>query len=125
MEHAVNVLGLPLVACSFKPLTGFFRDGCCNTGEEDAGRHTVCVEVTDAFLQFSVRKGNDLVTPRPEYDFPGLVAGDRWCLCASRWVEALMEGLAPPILLHSTHEDVLELVSLETLVPYGLDRPTP
>ncbi|QDQ27288.1 DUF2237 domain-containing protein [Chitinimonas arctica] len=123
MDDAVNVLGLPLVACSFNPLTGFFRDGCCNTSPADSGRHTVCVQVTAQFLAFSIARGNDLTTPRPEYGFPGLTPGDRWCLCAARWVEALVEQMAPPILLAATHEDVLELVSLETLVEHALDRP--
>jgi uncharacterized protein (DUF2237 family) len=123
MDDALNVMGLPLESCSFRPMTGFFRDGCCNTNAEDVSRHTVCVEVTDAFLAFSQARGNDLSTPRPDLDFPGLVAGNRWCLCANRWIEALLEGVAPPILLASTHEDVLEQVSLETLVEYGLDRP--
>lgn len=124
MQASVNVLGQSLQSCSLRPLTGFFRDGCCNTGTEDAGRHTVCVQVTRAFLDFSATRGNDLVTPRPEYGFTGLQPGDYWCLCAGRWVEALLEGQAPPIRLAATHEDVLELVSLETLVAYALDRPT-
>jgi uncharacterized protein (DUF2237 family) len=123
MNDALNVLGLPLEPCSFRPITGFFRDGCCNTSTEDRGRHIVCVQLTDDFLAFSAANGNDLSTPRPEYDFPGLVAGNRWCVCADRWVEALLHGAAPPIVLASTHENVLEQVSLETLVEYGLDRP--
>lgn len=124
MDDSLNVMGLPLQSCSIRPLTGFFRDGCCNTSSEDIGSHTLCAEMTEAFLAFSVARGNDLVTPRPEFDFAGLKPGDRWCVCAARWVEALMEGAAPPILLASTHENVLELVSLETLVEYALDRPT-
>ncbi|MGQ5522874.1 DUF2237 family protein [Chitinimonas sp. PSY-7] len=123
MQASINVLGQPLVSCSTRPLTGFFRDGCCNTGSEDTGRHIVCVQVTQAFLDFSVERGNDLVTPRPEYGLSGLVPGDYWCLCASRWIEALMKGVAAPIRLAATHEDVLELVSLETLVVHALDRP--
>ncbi|MBV8464391.1 MAG: DUF2237 domain-containing protein [Burkholderiales bacterium] len=123
MNDALNVLGLPLEACSFRPVTGFFRDGCCNTSSEDVGRHIVCVQVTDDFLAFSAARGNDLSTPRPEYAFPGLVAGNRWCLCADRWVEALLHGAAPMVVLAATHEDVLEQVSLETLVEYGIDRP--
>jgi hypothetical protein len=123
MDDSLSVLGLPLHGCSVRPVTGFFRDGCCNTSDEDAGRHTICAEMTRAFLDFSVARGNDLVTPRPEFDFPGLKPGDRWCLCANRWVEALMGGAAPPILLAATHEQVLELVSLETLVEHALDRP--
>ncbi|MEH6460524.1 DUF2237 family protein [Chitinimonas sp. JJ19] len=123
MKYALNVLGLPLEPCSLKPLTGFFRDGCCNTSPEDVGRHTVCVQLTREFLAFSMARGNDLSTPRPEFEFPGLKPGDRWCVCAARWVEALVEGAAAPIVLAATHEDVLELVSLETLVDYALELP--
>ncbi|GLR11850.1 DUF2237 domain-containing protein [Chitinimonas viridis] len=123
MKNALNVLGLPLEPCSLKPLTGFFRDGCCNTSPEDVGRHTVCVQLTREFLAFSMARGNDLSTPRPEFEFPGLKPGDRWCVCAARWVEALVEGAAAPIVLAATHEDVLELVSLETLVDYALELP--
>ncbi|WP_269533576.1 DUF2237 family protein [Chitinimonas sp. BJYL2] len=119
MHDALNILGLPLEPCSFKPLTGFFRDGCCNTDASDAGRHTACVVLTEAFLTFSAAHGNDLSTPRPEFDFPGLKPGDRWCVCAVRWVEALRAGAAPKLVLASTHEDFLELVSLETLVDYA------
>lgn len=124
MNDAINVLGQALEPCSFEPLTGYFRDGCCNTDSTDTGRHTVCVVVTDDFLTFSRRKGNDLSTPAPAYGFSGLKAGDRWCLCASRWVEALVAGVAPKISLKSTHEDILDLVSLETLVEYAFDRPS-
>lgn len=123
MNPAVNVLGQTLQPCSMEPLTGFFRDGCCNTDAEDVGSHTVCTRVTREFLAFSATAGNDLSTPRPEYGFAGLKPGDQWCLCASRWVEALVAGVAPPIVLAATHEDVLELVSLETLVERALDRP--
>jgi len=123
MTNALNVLGLPLEPCSLKPLTGFFRDGCCNTSPEDIGRHMVCVQLTREFLAFSMARGNDLSTPRPEFEFPGLKPGDRWCVCAARWVEALVEGAAAPIVLAATHEDVLELVSLETLVDYALELP--
>lgn len=123
MTPAVNVLGQALQPCSMDPLTGFFRDGCCNTDAEDVGSHTVCTRVTREFLTFSASAGNDLSTPRPEYGFAGLKPGDQWCLCASRWVEALIAGVAPPILLAATHENVLELVSLETLVERALDRP--
>jgi uncharacterized protein (DUF2237 family) len=97
-----NVLGGPLGVCSDKPLTGFFRDGCCNTSEKDAGSHTVCVVLTDEFLEFSKSRGNDLSTPRPEYDFPGLHAGERWCLCAARWREAFLAGKAPRVVLNSS-----------------------
>ena len=94
-EIALNVFGEPLIPCSFDPLTGFFRDGCCKTNEEDVGSHLVCAIVTDAFLQFSLQKGNDLITPRPEYRFPGLLAGDQWCLCINRWVEGEDRQLSP------------------------------
>jgi len=112
---ALNVLGTPLVPCSYDPLTGFFRDGCCNTREDDTGTHVICARVTADFLAFSMKRGNDLSTPRPEYRFRGLVAGDRWCLCATRWVEAWRAGAAPPVVLESTHSAALEYVSLETL----------
>lgn len=124
MHPSINVLGQALQPCSMEPLTGFFRDGCCNTSREDFGSHTVCVQVSSAFLTFSAERGNDLSTPRPEYGFAGLKPGDQWCLCAARWVEALMAGVAPPIRLAACHEDVLELVSLETLVEHATDRPT-
>ena len=112
---ARNVLGGPLLACSFDPLTGFFRDGCCNTDRSDAGSHTVCVRVTAEFLAFSTSRGNDLATPRPEYRFAGLKPGDRWCLCASRWREAYEAGFAPPVVLEATHEAALKVVPLEAL----------
>lgn len=110
-----NVLGTALQACSMNPLTGFTRSGCCETGPEDTGRHTVCAQMTEEFLIFSKTRGNDLSTPRPEYDFPGLKAGDRWCLCAARWQEAVEEGIAPPVILESTHEKALEVVNLADL----------
>ncbi|HEX2604336.1 MAG TPA: DUF2237 domain-containing protein [Oxalicibacterium sp.] len=112
---AKNVFGEPLVPCSFDPLTGFFRDGCCRTSEEDVGQHTVCVVMTATFLAFSKTCGNDLTTPRPEWGFPGLKPGDQWCLCASRWVEAWRAGVAPSVMLESTHRDVLQMVSLDDL----------
>ncbi|MFY9346600.1 MAG: DUF2237 domain-containing protein [Orrella sp.] len=115
MIDALNVLGEPLQACSYDPLTGYFRDGCCNTDDNDHGTHVVCTRVTHAFLVFSADRGNDLMTPRPEWRFPGLKAGDRWCLCATRWREALEAGLAPPVVLAATHSKVLEYVSLEDL----------
>lgn len=108
---AMNVLGTELVPCSYDPLTGYFRDGCCNTDESDLGSHLVCVKVTSDFLAFSAAKGNDLVTPRPEYRFAGLKPGDRWCLCANRWREALEAGFAPPVILESTHLKALEFVT--------------
>ena len=110
-----NVLGGPLLPCSRDPLTGFFRDGCCRTGPGDAGVHTVCALMTKDFLQFTVAAGNDLVTPRPEWDFPGLVEGDRWCLCAARWLEAAQAGRAPPVVLEATHEKSLDVVPFELL----------
>ena len=118
-EIALNVFGEPLIPCSFDPLTGFFRDGCCKTNEEDVGSHLVCAIVTDAFLQFSLQKGNDLITPRPEYQFPGLIAGDQWCLCINRWVEALEANCAPLIKLESTHIKALETVPLNILKEYA------
>ncbi|MFM8609258.1 MAG: DUF2237 family protein [Burkholderiaceae bacterium] len=113
--HALNVLGEPLVPCSFDPLTGFFRDGCCHTDEHDHGTHVVCARVTPEFLDFSRARGNDLVTPRPEYRFRGLKPGDRWCLCVSRWKEALDAGVAPPVVLASTHAKALDTVTLAEL----------
>lgn len=124
MSQALNVLDLPLQPCSFAPMTGFHRDGCCSADAHDPGRHLVCVVLTDEFLAFSRARGNDLSTPRPEWGFPGLKAGDRWCLCLERWVEALQQGMAPGLVLGATHEDVLERLSLETLVQYAVDRPT-
>jgi uncharacterized protein (DUF2237 family) len=122
---ALNVLGTALVPCSYDPLTGFFRDGCCHTGAHDHGSHVVCVRVTQAFLDFSLARGNDLVTPRPEYRFPGLRAGQRWCLCALRWKEALAAGVAPPVVLESTHQKALQFVELDELQRHALERSTP
>ncbi|MFM8377877.1 MAG: DUF2237 family protein, partial [Planctomycetia bacterium] len=102
-------------SCSSEPLTGFFRDGCCRTGPADEGVHTVCAVMTADFLKFTVAAGNDLVTPRPEWGFPGLVAGDRWCLCAARWLEAARAGRAPPVVLEATHEKSLDVVPFELL----------
>ncbi len=110
-----NVLGGPLLACSYSPLTGFFRDGCCSTGPNDFGRHVVCAKVTQEFLEFQLRMGNDLVSPRPEYRFAGLRPGDRWCVCAMRWREAYDAGVAPPVFLEGTHASALEVVSLNVL----------
>jgi len=114
-DSETNVFGEPLRSCSTEPLTGFYRDGCCRGGEEDRGLHLVCAEMTEAFLAFSVSQGNDLVTPRPEYDFPGLKPGDRWCVCALRWKEASDAGVAPPVVLRATSARVLELIELEEL----------
>ncbi len=116
-----NVLGGPIGRCSDKPVTGFFRDGCCNTNEDDVGSHTVCVLLTDDFLEFSKMRGNDLSTPRPEFDFPGLKAGERWCLCAARWREALLAGKAPRVVLNSCNEASLEIVSLDDLKRFAID----
>ncbi|MFN7711443.1 MAG: DUF2237 family protein [Curvibacter sp.] len=112
---AKNVLGTPLVPCSYDPLTGYYRDGCCNTDLQDTGSHVICARATQAFLDHSVARGNDLVTPRPEHRFAGLRAGDRWCLCALRWREALRAGVAPPVVLESTHSRALDYVSLQDL----------
>lgn len=116
-----NVLGGPLGICSERPLTGFFRDGCCNTSEEDVGSHTVCVVLTAEFLAFSRSSGNDLSTPRPEFDFPGLKPGERWCLCAARWREAFQAGQAPRVVLNATNEAVLLIVSLDDLKAHAID----
>jgi uncharacterized protein len=116
-----NVFGEPLVSCSERPLTGFYRSGCCHTGPEDVGLHTVCVEVTAEFLAFSKARGNDLSTPRPEFGFSGLEPGDRWCLCAARWREAFEAGRAPRVILAATHEATLELVELGDLKRYAID----
>ncbi len=118
---ARNVLGGELLACCYAPKTGFYRDGHCNTGVEDAGSHTVCVEVTREFLAFSKSKGNDLGTPYPEYGFPGLKHGDRWCLCADRWREAWEAGCAPRVILAACHERALESVPLQALKSHALD----
>lgn len=116
-----NVLGGPLGSCSERPVTGFFRDGCCNTSDEDVGRHTVCVVLTADFLAFSQARGNDLSTPRPEFDFPGLAPGDRWCLCAARWREAWEAGMAPRVVLNATNEATLDIVGLEALKAHAID----
>jgi uncharacterized protein (DUF2237 family) len=116
-----NVLGGLLGSCSEQPMTGFFRDGCCNTGDEDFGSHTVCVLLTTDFLEFSRARGNDLSTPRPEFGFPGLKAGDRWCLCAARWREACQAGKAPRVVLNSTNEACLLIVSLDDLKRHAID----
>ena len=120
-EHARNVFGERLQSCSESPLTGFFRDGCCNTGPEDFGVHTVCALMTAEFLEFSRSRGNDLSTPMPEVGFPGLRPGDRWCLCAARWKEAFDAGKAPRVVLTATHEATLEIVSLADLKQYAID----
>jgi hypothetical protein len=120
-HRSVNVFGEALQDCSAKPLTGFFRDGCCNTSDADTGSHTVCVEVTKEFLEFSRFRGNDLSTPHPEFQFPGLKPGDRWCLCAARWLEAQQSGMAPRVILKGTHERALEIVPIELLKKFAVD----
>ena len=117
----MNVFGDPLDSCNENPMTGFFRDGCCNTSDEDAGSHTVCVEVTREFLEFSRFKGNDLSTPRPEFGFAGLRPGDRWCLCAARWMEAHENKMPPRVVLKSTHARALEIAPLEILRKFAID----
>lgn len=117
---ANNVLGEPLMPCALDPLTGFYRDGSCNTGPEDIGRHLVCVEMTAEFLAFSAARGNDLSTPMPIFGFEGLKPGDRWCLCADRWQEAYEAGRAPKVILVSTHEGALEVCQLEALTEHSL-----
>lgn len=115
MSDQRNVLGGPLEVCCLDPLTGFYRDGQCRTGAEDLGAHTVCARVTDAFLKYTKAHGNDLSTPAPQYGFPGLKPGDQWCVCAGRWHEAWMDGVAPPVVLESTHESAVTTVPLEVL----------
>jgi uncharacterized protein (DUF2237 family) len=116
-----NVLGGRLLPCGTDPMTGYFRDGSCSTCKEDRGSHTVCAQMTREFLEASSRQGNDLSTPQPAYGFPGLVPGDRWCLCASRWKEALALGVAPPVILSATHARALEVLSLDDLVAHAID----
>lgn len=120
MSRASNVLGQPLQPCSFDPLTGFYRDGCCHTGPGDHGLHTVCTVVNAEFLSFSQAAGNDLSTPVPEFGFPGLKPGDRWCLCVTRWMEAFEAGCAPHVVLEATHISALEFVALEDLQSYAV-----
>ena len=114
-----NVFGEPLISCSQTPLTGYFRDGCCNTDETDSGLHTVCIVATEDFLQFSYSVGNDLSTPLPQYGFPGIKPGDKWCLCALRWKEALQNNCAPKVVLEATHEKTLEVIQLTDLIRYA------
>ncbi|MCH2210314.1 MAG: DUF2237 domain-containing protein [Fuerstiella sp.] len=118
---AKNVLGGDLIVCSSDPMTGFFRTGTCDTCGDDAGMHTVCAVMTAEFLSFSKAAGNDLSTPRPEFEFPGLNPGDRWCLCLPRWIEALEAGSAPQIVLQATHMSAIEFLSMETLIEYAVD----
>ena len=120
MNNDLNVLGEPLQPCSMSPLTGFYRDGCCKTGEDDQGKHIVCAEMTEDFLNYTKSRGNDLSTAIPQFGFLGLNPGDQWCLCASRWKEALDAGMAPPVGLRATHEAALEIVSLDELQHHAL-----
>ncbi len=116
-----NVLGTELEECSVDPITGFYRDGCCRTGREDEGLHLVCAVMSDEFLEYSRSVGNDLSTPNGMFAFPGLTAGDRWCLCVQRWKQALLDGQAPRLVLNATHISALEFVSLEQLISYAVD----
>jgi uncharacterized protein len=118
-----NVLGGELEVCGTDPLTGFYRDGCCNTGQEDLGSHTVCAVLSTEFLTHQQETGNDLVTPRPEYGFSGLRPGDRWCVCAARWLEAYEAGAAPPVVLAATHARAVDVVPLEALQEHAVDVP--
>ena len=120
-EHARNVLGEKLQSCSENPVTGFYRDGCCNVGPDDVGVHSVCVRVTAEFLEFSKARGNDLSTPMPQFGFEGLKPGDQWCLCALRWKEAFDAGMAQQVVLRATNEITLEVVSLEDLKKFAVD----
>ena len=119
--ESLNVLGTELEECSTQPITGFFRDGACNTSKQDVGSHTVCAVMTPAFLEYSSEQGNDLITPQPEYGFPGLKPGDRWCLCARRWLEALKAGKAPRVMVRSTHQACLQVLSLDDLKQHAVD----
>ncbi len=121
LAQALNVLGEPLAPCGLDPMTGFYRDGCCNTGYDDPGIHVICAKMTREFLEFSKRRGNDLSLPAPETGFKGLRPGDRWCLCAARWREALEAGVAPPVVLAATHEEALAVVALADLKRHAID----
>ena len=120
-ENQMSVLQEPLEPCSTSPMTGFTRNGCCETGPEDVGSHTVCIQATEEFLEFSKSNGNDLSTPRPEFGFAGLKEGDRWCLCAMRWVEALQADAAPRVIMRATHESALEMIAFGDLKDHALD----
>ena len=121
MMEAWNVLGTELEECGVQPITGFFRDGSCNTSQQDVGSHTVCVVMTRAFLEFSKAEGNDLMTPQTDYGFPGLKPGDRWCLCAARWQQAFEAGAAPRVVVRATHQACLQVVSLDDLKAHAID----
>ena len=118
-KNPLNVFGLPLQSCCKDPITGYFRDGYCKTKAEDLGTHVVCARVTKEFLEFSRSRGNDLITPIPQWQFPGLKPGDQWCLCVTRWIEAEKAGVAPPVVLEATHEKALEFTNMETLLKYA------
>jgi uncharacterized protein (DUF2237 family) len=118
-DISLNVFGEKLVTCSNDPLTGFYRTGCCETGPQDSGRHLVCAVMTNEFLEFSKLQGNDLTTPIPQYNFPGLKEGDRWCLCALRWKEAYEAGMAPKVVLEATNEKVLNVIEMDDLLKYA------
>ena len=120
-SNQTNIHGKPLESCSHDPLTGFFRNGCCDTDKNDVGSHTVCVILTEEFLKFSKDAGNDLSTPRPEYNFLGLLPGQKWCLCANRWLEAHGAGFAPPVLTESTNLKTLDIIDFDTIVKYSLN----
>lgn len=120
-ENQQSVLGEPLEVCSVSPMTGFVRNGCCETGPGDVGSHTVCIQATEAFLEFSKARGNDLSTPVPEFQFPGVKDGDRWCLCAARWKEALDAGMAPKVVMRATHESVLTIIGFTDLKAHAID----
>ena len=122
MSTDLNVLGTPLQVCSLQPRTGWFRDGCCRADPGDRGMHFVCVQVTEEFLGFSFVRGNDLITPQPEFDFPGLIPGDRWCLCAQRWKEAQLAGAAPRVVLVATHLNALGVATLEELRAHAIEE---
>ena len=121
MDESLNVFDEPLEPCCEDPVTGFYRDGCCNTSDDDFGSHTVCVELSQEFLEYTRFRGNDLSTPRPDFGFPGLKPGDSWCLCAGRWLEAFEDGMAPQVFLRRTHKRALETVSIEKLKPHAKD----
>ena len=121
MKRQKNVFGKELIPCSLNPLTGFFRDGCCTTSVQDKGLHNICVIVNQEFLTFSKSKGNDLITPREEFSFPGLKSGDKWCVCVDRWIEAYLEGCAPKIILQATSESVLKKIEIKILKKFAMD----
>ena len=121
MDESLNVLDEPLEVCGQDPVTGFYRDGCCNSSDEDFGSHTICVEVNQKFLEYTRFRGNDLSTPMPDFGFPGLRTGDCWCLCAKRWLEAADDGMAPRVLLRSTHKRALKIVTLDKLKEFAKD----